>query len=350
MSGEFSVAKAIISCVVWSVVSSGLIFLNKYIMATDDFHFPMALSFLGMTTSSICSYVAIVHLKMIPQTVEITRQFWFRRALPIGIFGALTLYFGNLAYLYISVAFIQMLKGMTPCITLVVGVLFQVDAFTSPLVASLVVIGMGVALSSYAEAAFVLAGFLAMMAAEVAEAGKVVLMQKLMAGMKLHVLEGLLCFAPPCAIALFCGVLVLELEGMMQSGFAKIAAKPLLYIGQGLMGFLVNLLVLSVIKNTSSVTFKVVSMMKNVLVVVGSIPIFNDKVTLLQGLGYAVSMAGFVLYQYARSIQPPMQQMKEKVTRAGYVEPDESESDDGLLYEREEQMQYSDRKPTPAAV
>ena len=197
---EFSVVRAVLSCLTWSIASSGIIFLNKYIMDVDGFRFPMALSCLGMTTSSFCSYVAVVHLKVVPQTVEITRKFWFGRALPIGIFGALTLYFGNLAYLYISVPFIQMLKGMTPVITLLVGVLFGVDAFTTPLCASLCVIGVGVAISSYGEAAFVLAGFVAMLAAETAEAGKVVLMQKLMSGMKLHVLEGLLCFAPPLSL------------------------------------------------------------------------------------------------------------------------------------------------------
>lgn len=354
---EFSVVRAVAACLTWSVASAGLIYLNKYIMATDGFRFPMALSFLGMVTSSACSYVAIVHFKVIPQTIEITRKFWFTRALPIGVFGALTLYFGNVAYLYISVPFIQMLKGMTPVITLCVGVLFQVDAFTTPLCASLIVIAVGVAISSYGEAAFVLAGFLAMMAAETAEAGKVVLMQKLMAGMKLHVLEGLLCFAPPCALALGCGVLALELDGMMSVGFGKMAARPLLYLTQGLMGFVVNLLILSVIKHTSSVTFKVVSMMKNVAVVVGSIPLFGAQVTSLQAVGYALSMAGFALYQYARAVQPRAsthEQLKEKASvrkeYADQVNGDE-ESDDGLLYERDEDtLGPAPRKSGLAAV
>lgn len=351
--GEFSVVRAVVSCLTWSVASAGLIYLNKYIMAVDGFTFPMALSCLGMTTSSICSYVAIVHLKLIPQTVEITRAFWLARALPIGVFGALTLYFGNLAYLYISVPFIQMLKGMTPVITLCVGVLFQVDAFTTPLCASLAVIALGVAISSYGEAAFVLAGFLAMLAAESAEAGKVVLMQKLMAGMKLHVLEGLLCFAPPCALALGCGVLAFELQGMRSVGFAKMGARPLLYATQGLMGFIVNLLILSVIKHTSSVTFKVVSMMKNVAVVVGSIPLFpGTQVTSLQAVGYGLSLGGFALYQYARAVQPaPAQhtQLKEKGERKDYVEQahGDAESDDGLLYDRDDDD--TDKPPAHAA-
>jgi len=310
---DFSVIRAIASCLAWSVASSGIIFLNKHIMANEGFRFPMALSCLGMATSSICSYVAIVIFGVIPRTVDITMDFWFKRALPIGMCGALTLYFGNLAYLYISVPYIQMLKGMTPIITLAIGIVFGIDAATLPLCASLVSIGGGVTLSSYAEAEFVLTGFLCMLAAETFEAGKVVLMQKLMSGHKLHVLEGLLCFAPPCASCLFIGTLLLELDGMLTVGIPKMIEKPWLFLVQGSMGFVVNLLILQVIKCTSSVTFKVVSMMKNVAVVVGSIPLFGDRVTALQGVGYAISMAGFAAYQYARSIQGPIVPAKQRL-------------------------------------
>ena len=40
----------------------------------------------------------------------VTLRFWLVRILPIGLFMALTLHFGNLVYLYLTVAFIQMLK------------------------------------------------------------------------------------------------------------------------------------------------------------------------------------------------------------------------------------------------
>ena len=40
----------------------------------------------------------------------VTLRFWCTRILPVGLFMALTLHFGNLVYLYLTVAFIQMLK------------------------------------------------------------------------------------------------------------------------------------------------------------------------------------------------------------------------------------------------
>ena len=40
----------------------------------------------------------------------LTWRFWAVRILPVGFFMALTLQFGNVVYLYLTVAFIQMLK------------------------------------------------------------------------------------------------------------------------------------------------------------------------------------------------------------------------------------------------
>ena len=46
--------------------------------------------------------------------VEVKRQlsahFYLTRILPVGLFMALTLHFGNIVYLYLTVSFIQMLK------------------------------------------------------------------------------------------------------------------------------------------------------------------------------------------------------------------------------------------------
>ncbi len=42
---------------VWMGVSSGLIILNKHLMSTDGFHYPMALSGLGMSFSSVAAWL-----------------------------------------------------------------------------------------------------------------------------------------------------------------------------------------------------------------------------------------------------------------------------------------------------
>ena len=42
---------------------------------------------------------------------QLTWRFWATRILPVGLFMALTLHFGNVVYLYLTVSFIQMLKA-----------------------------------------------------------------------------------------------------------------------------------------------------------------------------------------------------------------------------------------------
>ena len=46
----------------------------------------------------------------------VTWHFYFTKIVPIGLFMAATLHFGNLVYLYLTVSFIQMLKvGSSRC-------------------------------------------------------------------------------------------------------------------------------------------------------------------------------------------------------------------------------------------
>lgn len=49
-------------------------------------------------------------IKVIEAKKTISWHFYVTRILPVGLFMAMTLAFGNLVYLYLGVAFIQMLK------------------------------------------------------------------------------------------------------------------------------------------------------------------------------------------------------------------------------------------------
>lgn len=50
-----------------------------------------------------------------------------KNVVPIALCFALTLPLGNLAYVFLSVSFIQMLKAFTPAIVMVVAFLFGVE-------------------------------------------------------------------------------------------------------------------------------------------------------------------------------------------------------------------------------
>lgn len=48
--------------------------------------------------------------KLVDIKHHMTSRYYLTRIMPVGLFMALTLYCGNVVYLYLSVAFIQMLK------------------------------------------------------------------------------------------------------------------------------------------------------------------------------------------------------------------------------------------------
>ncbi len=102
-------------------VSSALIILNKHILS-HGFPFPMALAGIGMGFSGIASYLTchVFQFVKIKPRGDIDARFFLFRLMPVGFFAAITLYLGNLAYLYLTVAFIQMLKSLTPVITMAV--------------------------------------------------------------------------------------------------------------------------------------------------------------------------------------------------------------------------------------
>ena len=76
------------------------------------------LSFATVVTQMLARWTTLLDGR---KTVKMTRQIYVNAVLPIGIFFSLSLICGNLTYLYLSVAFIQMLKATMPMAVLLAG-------------------------------------------------------------------------------------------------------------------------------------------------------------------------------------------------------------------------------------
>jgi drug/metabolite transporter (DMT)-like permease len=75
----------------------------------------------------------------------VTRDDYLRRILPLGFCSASTLALGNIAYLYLDVGLLQMLKSCCPVFVMIVAIAFQLERFSLPLVASICFIAAGTA-------------------------------------------------------------------------------------------------------------------------------------------------------------------------------------------------------------
>lgn len=87
----------------------------------------MSLSGLGQGFSAIAAYFCCRVLHIVPAEKTVDMRTFTLRMLPVGFFMALTLVCGNTVYMYLSVAFIQMLKAFTPVITMLGLFVFSLE-------------------------------------------------------------------------------------------------------------------------------------------------------------------------------------------------------------------------------
>lgn len=214
---------------------------------------------------------------------------------------AATLGFGNLAYLYLSVSFIQILKAATPVLTMLVLVAARLEKPSTPVTVAVSIIAVGTAIASWGELAFSVLGFAIMLTSECCEACKLAAIQYLLGNMKLGLIEGMYYFTPAGFVWMVFFILPLELSRMRdENAMGIVLANPMAFILAATLGFFVNLLSYGVIQTTSSLTFKVLGQLKNVGVVGISTVLFGNLVSGIQAFGYTVSIIGFFLYNKAK--------------------------------------------------
>ena len=134
-----------------------------------------------------------------------TGKTYTRAIAPIGFFFSLSLICGNKAYLYLSVAFIQMLKATTPVFVLFATWALSLEAPNYKILANVSVIVLGVMIASWGEIAFNMTGFVYQILGIGFEATRLVMVQRLLSAKeyKMDPLVSLYYFAPVCAVMNF---------------------------------------------------------------------------------------------------------------------------------------------------
>ena len=125
------------------------------ILKSCGFPYPITLSMCGVLFSALVSHVAL-RTGLVPfgrPDLLGSSRFYLRSSLPIGCLSALTLGLGNMAYLHLSVAACQILKTLTPVITLGLGALLGVERTTPRLAACVMLICIGTMVASQGELA-----------------------------------------------------------------------------------------------------------------------------------------------------------------------------------------------------
>jgi len=283
---------------------------NKWILATAGFPFPIFLTtwHLVFTTAMTRILRSYTHLLDGLEKVRIDRTMYMQAIVPIGVLFSLSLICSNQAYLYLSVAFIQMLKATTPVAVLLVSWVLGTSKPSIRVLGNVSIIVLGVIIASYGEIAFVLAGFLFQAAGIVFESVRLVMVQKLLSSpeYKMDPLVSLYYFAPVCAVmnAIVCWYIEgprLDLEVLLNVGIAP------LVLNAG-VAFGLNIAVVFLIGKTSSLVLTLSGVLKDILLVATSMIIWGTPVTMVQFFGYAIALAGLVWYKLAGDKPPKASQ------------------------------------------
>ncbi|OJJ60630.1 hypothetical protein ASPSYDRAFT_746269 [Aspergillus sydowii CBS 593.65] len=283
----------------WITLSSSVILFNKHILDYAQFRFPIILTTWHLAFATFMTQVLARTTTLLDgrKTVKMTGRVYLRAIVPIGLFFSLSLICGNVTYLYLSVAFIQMLKATTPVAVLLATWGMGMAPVNLKVLTNVAVIVVGVIIASFGEIKFVFIGFLFQIAGIVFEATRLVMVQRLLssAEYKMDPLVSLYYFAPVCAVMNGVTALFLEVPTLTMGHIYNVGVWTLL--ANAVVAFMLNVSVVFLIGKTSSLVMTLCGVLKDILLVAASMMIWSTPVTALQFFGYSISLIGLVYYK-----------------------------------------------------
>ncbi|KAK0635424.1 triose-phosphate transporter family-domain-containing protein [Bombardia bombarda] len=280
----------------WIFFSNLTILFNKWLIDTRGFTVILTcwhLIFATAATQLLARTTALVDGR---HKVKMTGRLYLRAIVPIGLLYSASLVCSNMVYLYLSVAFIQMLKAAAPVAVLFVAWAWGVEHPSLQKLLNILFIVAGVALASFGEIAFSWPGFFFQLGGIVFEAMRLVMIQVLLSGdgQKMDPLVSLYYYAPVCA-AMNVFVAIVSEAGRFDSADLAKAGYGLLLLN-AMVAFMLNVSSVFLIGKTSSLVMTLTGILKNILLVIASIMIWHTSITAMQFFGYTIALAGLVYY------------------------------------------------------
>ncbi|TFK72095.1 TPT-domain-containing protein [Pluteus cervinus] len=281
---------------IWIVLSSSVILYNTHVYTKLDFPYPVFLVTWHLTFASIGTRVLQRTTNLLDgaKDIHMSKDMFLKSILPIGIMFSGSLILSNTAYLYLSVSYIQMLKAFTPVSILILSWGFKIQEPSKKLGLIVLMISLGVALTSHGELNFHLTGFLVQAAAVGFEASRLLLIQILLHNLKMDPLVSLHYYAPVCAVL---NLAILPFTEGLTPFYAIAQLGPLVLLSNALVAFLLNVAAVFLVGAGSGLVLTLAGVFKDILLITGSVVLFGAQVTPLQVFGYSIALGGLVLFK-----------------------------------------------------
>lgn len=189
-------AKGWASVFLWMLLGYSMIFFNKMLFSTMDFAYPLFLTcwhcFYACVATQVLQRVRPALLPGV-RDAKVTAAVIVTKVVPLSLFFAMGLVFGNTAYKYLSVAYIQMVKSGTPVMMLLMAFMIGRERVSVLQLAIVALISVGVAVASAGELHFSLVGFLLQLAAMCADVSRITLLETVLADFKVRTSPSSVC-------------------------------------------------------------------------------------------------------------------------------------------------------------
>ncbi|KAE9370340.1 TPT-domain-containing protein [Stipitochalara longipes BDJ] len=285
-----------ISC--WIVLSSIAILFNKYLLDDLGFHFPAILTCWHLLFSTVMTQILARTTTLLDgrKTVRMTPRIYLRAIVPIGLLFSASLVCSNQSYLYLSVAFIQMLKASAPVAVLITSWAFRVASPKVRVLLNVLFIVFGVSLASLGEIKFVWLGFFFQAGGIFSEAVRLILIQILLSdsGQAMDPLVSLYYYAPVCTLMNLLVALVTEFRTFTLTSITHVGLSTLFL--NAFLAFLLNASSVFLIGKTSGLVMTLCGVLKNILLVLASVLLWGTVIMPIQALGYGIALLGLVYY------------------------------------------------------
>jgi len=284
----------------WMVCSTGFILYNKWMFAMGGFPYPLTLTAMHMGSC----YAVFGCISLLPQHIRrrlmpdiekaIPTDIYLQGLIPAAVLMSLSLGIGNLGFLYASVAFIQMIKPVNVVVTSLAGFAWGLEVFTSSHAIIACIVSGGVSMAALGSISnFSAMGLACQLTASVSEGLRLILLQGVLQGkLRMDPLTTVYRFTPWAGL-LLCGFSFI-LEGqVVWSGLPNLWVLPL----NCLMAVLLNVLIVSVIAETSAVVFVLAGVTKDIATIALSVCLYDTPIRTVEIIGYSTSVAGICMYK-----------------------------------------------------
>lgn len=285
----------------WYTVSITLILYNKWVISYwehDGVGFTVLYTSTHMLIKGLlASGFFIVQGKSLPRIEKYS-------IVILSLAGALAAFdiaASNVSLIYLSASFYTFLKSASVVFTLVFATLLCIETWSVSIVTTVVLVSLGMFITTYGETNFNLVGFVLVMMSECFAAMRWLLTEIALKGQNLDAMTIVLYMSPASFVSLVPFVVQHEQAELRKlSNWHDSGIFLLLIAFPATLAFLLILVEIYIIKETSSLTLTVFGNLKSVATIVFAVFVFKEETTVLQWVGLVVALTGMIAYSHAR--------------------------------------------------